>query len=108
MTLKPFGDRDVTEAAMKIVGTGDGLSEALEVDPAEHELGDTVYVVLKATVTKITYERIKDSEELRRVETVKAVFGALVDELAARKLLEYAKRAIEDAHGVQRLPGTDE
>lgn len=108
MTLEPFGERDVTECAVKIVNTGDGLSEALDIAPVELDHGQTVHVVLRGTVTKITYEQVKDTDELRRVHTIKATFGTLVDEPAARKVLDTARRKIETAAGVQRLPVDDD
>lgn len=105
MNLQPFGDHDVTECAVKIVNTGDGLSDALDLEPVELDHGDIVHIVLRGTVTKVTYEQIKDSDELRRVHTVRASFGTLVPEPAARKILDTARRSIEDARGVQQIPG---
>lgn len=108
MTLKPFGDRDVSECAVQITNTGDGLSAALEVDPVELAHGDTVYVVLKGTVTKVSYAQVKDSDELRRVHTIRTTFGTIVDEPGARKALDGARRKIEHGIGVHRIPGTDD
>ena len=103
--LHPCGDRDVVESAIRIVGAGDGLSAALELEPGELELDDGVQVVLRCTVTKAPLEPIKDSDEARRVHTLRATFGSIVDEKAARKLLDVTRKAIETASGVQRLAG---
>ena len=108
MTLKPFGDHDVTVSAIRIVGAGDGLSDALELDPVELEHGDKVYVVLGCIVTKVGFDPIKDSDDLRRVHTIRATFGRLVDEPAAHDILLATKHAIEEARGIQHLPGTSD
>jgi hypothetical protein len=109
-TLKPFDDRDVTEATIRIVRAGDGLSDALEVDPVEFALDDIVHVVLRCQVTRIAYEEIKDSDELRRVHTLRATSGTIVDEQFAKAVLAEQQTLIERARGVQRLPidGDDE
>ena len=108
MSLHPFGDRDVTECAVRIVGAGDGLSESLDTAPVELDHGQIVHIVLRCAVTKVAYEQVKDSDELRRVHTVRANFGTIVDDGAARKILDASRKAIEQARGVERLPGTDE
>jgi len=105
--LKPFGDRDVTECAIRIVRTGDGLSEALALEPVELDHDETVHVVLRCAVTKVTYEQIKDSDDLRRVHTLAATLGTLVDEDTVGVILDAVQRASEQAAGVQRIPGTD-
>jgi hypothetical protein len=106
MNLEPFGGRDVTECAVRIVNTGDGLSESLDTAPVELDHGATVHIVLRGTVTRVAYEQLKDSDELRRVHTVRANFGTLIEGAAARKILDTARRTIDDARGVQHLPGT--
>jgi hypothetical protein len=108
MNLKPFGDHDVTECAIRIINTGDGLSESLDVAPVELDHGETTYVILRGAITKVTYEQIKDSDELRRVHTIRANFGTIVDETAARAILDPTRRAIEEKHGVERIPGLDD
>lgn len=108
MSLQPFDDHDVTEVAIRIVRAGDGLSDALDAAPVELHHDETVYVVLRCTVTKVTHEQVKDSDELRRVHTLSTTFGTIVDEPSARKVLDAARRRIEDASGVQRIPGTDD
>jgi len=108
MTLKPFGEHDVTQCAVRIVNTGDGLSESLDTAPVELDHGETVYVVLRGAITKVTYEQVKDTEELRRVHTIRANFGTIVDQRVAREVLDTTRRQIEEAHGVERIPGLDD
>jgi len=108
MTLTPFDGREVTECALRITNAGDGLSESLDAGPVELHQGDVVFLVLRGTVAKIGFEPVKDTDELRRLHTVKATFGTIVDEGAVRKILDATRKAIEDAKGVQRIPGVDD
>jgi len=103
-----FDDREVAQCAIRITNAGDGLSEALQLHSADYHLDDTVYIVLRGTVAKIAYERIKDTDEVRQVFTVKATLGTPVDEASARTTLDKLRRDIEAAGGVQRIPGVDD
>ena len=111
-TLTPFEDRDVAAASIKITNAGDGLSEALAIAPAEYHQGDRVYVVLETEVAKVTYEPIRKSDDLRRVHTLRAGVGTIVDEALVRKVVETQRKANtlarEAAAGVVRLPGVEE
>ncbi len=48
--LTSFDGRDVIKTTIAITKAGDGLSDALKVDPQEFSLGDEVVVVLKCEV----------------------------------------------------------
>ena len=108
MAHDTFDDLEVAQCAIRITNAGDGLSEALRLNDADYHLDDTVYIVLRGTVAKIAYERIKDTDEVRQVFTVKATLGTPVDEGSARTILDKLRRDIEDANGVQRIPGVDD
>jgi hypothetical protein len=105
--LSPFDDRDVTETAVRITGAGTGLQESLDIAPVELHLGDRVHIVLRGEVRQVTYETVKDSDELRRVHVISTKFGTIVDEPAVRKVLDAQRKAIEQAKGVVQLPGVD-
>lgn len=106
--LAPFAEHDVTECAVQITNAGDGLSESLDIAPVELDHGETVYVVLRGTVSKVAFVPIKDTDELRRVHTIKTTFGTLVDEASARAILNGARRKVDEARGVQEIPFDDE
>lgn len=108
MTLKPFDDRDVVACSVRIVRAGDGLSEGLDVDPVEFALDDFVHVVLRCQVSRVAYEEIKDTGDLRRVHTLTCTSGTVVDQGDVRKVLDAQRKRIETAKGLSRLPGTDE
>lgn len=108
MTLQPFDDRDVTQCAIRITRAGDGLSASLDAAPVELHHGEEVYVVLRCDVSKVSLERVKDTDLLRRVHTLAANFGTIVDEKSVHKMLDTARRQVEAALGVSRLPGVDD
>lgn len=110
--LTPFEGTDVIEATVRVTNAGDGLSEALGIDPVEYHQGDTVYVLLETTVSRVSYEAVKaDSEFLKRVHTLKAGTGTIVDEHFARESIEMQReinqRARDAAAGQGRLDDDD-
>jgi len=104
MTLKPYEDRDVAQSTIRIVRAGDGLSDGLAVDPVEFHLGERVHVVLECEVTRVAHEPVKDTDLLKRVHTLAANFGTIVDEAFAKAVLAEQRLLIEKAQGVERLP----
>ncbi len=106
--LQTFDDRDVTQCAIRITRAGDGLSASLDAAPVELHHGEEVYVVLRCNVTKVTLEGVRDTDLLRRVHTLAAQFGTIVDEKSVHKVMDQARQRVEAALGVQRIPGVDE
>lgn len=108
-SLSPFEGADVLQATIKVTNAGDGLSEALAVDLVPLHQGDTIYVVLETVVSKITYEPIKDVEALKRVHTLKATAGTIVDASLVAEVMAAQKAKILEAQGVVELEfGGDE
>lgn len=91
-----------------ITNAGDGLSEAMLVDPNELELGSTVYVVLECTTTRVQYEPVKDTDTLIRKHVLRAGTATLVDGTLVHDVLEAQRLAIEKAKGVTRLDFEDQ
>lgn len=98
-TLTPFDDRDVTKATIAVTNAGDGLSKALEVVPQEFHHGDTVHVVLRCTVAKVTFVEDADSGDLTRVHTLKAGTSTIVDGKLVTKVLDQQQKLIDEAKG---------
>lgn len=110
--LEPYQGRDVLRTSIAIRNAGDGLSEAMGIDPNTLDIGSTVYVVLECVVDAHDHKRIKDLDALELVQVLKAGTATLIDrdevhEAVARQA-EKIKRAKEDAAGVKRLPYTEE
>lgn len=117
--LPPFDGRDVIASSISIRKAGDGLSEALDIDPTAFSIGERVFVVLECEVTAVDHHPIPKAESVLgrkhvlTTETATIIDGALVEAQLAqqRELIEEAKlarqRVKEQEAGVQRVPGTE-
>lgn len=101
--LGQFDGRDVLTTSVKVTKAGDGLSEALGVDPQLLHHGDRGAIVIEYEVDKITFDPIKDTQGLNRVHTLKAMRGTLIDLEDVQDKLDEQTRRIEEADGVMRL-----
>lgn len=101
--LTPFDGKEVLSAGIAIRNAGDGLSEALSVEPQEFHHGEKVYVVLECEVDKVRFDPVKDSDGLRRIHVFKAGTATIVDESIVSTQLDNQRRKIEEAAGVRRL-----
>lgn len=107
--LTPFENRDVASIAIIVRNTGDGLSDAVAVDPVELHVGDEVTVAMRCVVEKIRFDPIKDTDSLRRVQILKAGEATFLESETVDSALDEQLQRIEAARGVQRLPlGDDE
>lgn len=104
--LHRFEGRDVIGTKIKITGAGDGLSQALAIEPQELTIGETVYVVTECVVDKVTFEPVKDTTTLTRVQALKAGTATLVDKDLVHAHLEAQRVRIEEAKGINRLDFT--
>lgn len=107
MSLTQYEGCDVVQSTIRVVGAGDGLSDALSIDEAEFHIGERVKVVLDCVVSKVTYDPIKDTDVLRRVHTLKTDIGTIVDGKLVNKVLESHRRKLDEAKGQGTL-GLDE
>jgi hypothetical protein len=101
--LAPFEGRDVIAATIAITNAGDGLSQAMAIDPKEMHHGDTVYVVLECEVVKIRHDEVKETDALTRVHVLKAGVGTIVDAEVVTEVIEWQRRLNEQAKGIQTL-----
>lgn len=105
--LTQFDNRNVIATPMALTNAGDGLSKAMSVEPNELSIGETVYVVIEAEVSGITYQPVKDTDALVRKHTLRAGTATFVDESLVRDLLDEQERKIEESNGVHRLEYTE-
>lgn len=105
--LEPFEGRDVIGSKVAITRAGDGLSDALSVDPGAFDLGAEIYVVLKCEVGKVRYSEVKDTQSLVREHTFVAEAATIVDaDLVAdlvQAQVEMTRKRKEEAAGIQSL-----
>ncbi|KKK49019.1 hypothetical protein LCGC14_3139270 [marine sediment metagenome] len=77
--LGHYEGHDILGATVSIRNTGDGLSQAMTIDPVKLSLYGTVRVVLEAEVEKHRYEEIKDSAgAVTLVNMLKATSATIV------------------------------
>jgi hypothetical protein len=106
--LDSYKGRDVLRTTIAIRNAGDGLSEAMSIDPTELEIGDTVYVVLECEVDKHTHAPIKEAPDcLTLKQVLKAGSATLVNAELVADVIERQRAAIQrakdDANGQGRL-----
>lgn len=112
--LGTFEGADVSRAAIQITNAGDGLSEAVKVEPIVIHRGDTGYLVLEWECVEVRFtpaDKENPHGDAVRVQKLKAgtatfVDAALVGELIAEQR-EKNLKAKEDAAGIQRLEFED-
>jgi hypothetical protein len=91
--LGRFEGRKVTSARMTITKTGDGLSDAMHVDPVKLHLGDEVFVIIKGVVADVRHPANKDDNGAARLHVVRAVEATIIDaDLAEPQLSEQRER----------------
>lgn len=111
--LSDFDDRPVTRTSIKVTNAGDGLSEALEVEPTEFHLDQEVYVVLRTTVSRVEHRALDDDSDgpLERAHVLKAGAATIVDkDLVASQIavqIDRIRKAREAAQGVMPIPAAD-
>lgn len=110
--LHSFDGHPVLRSTIAVTNAGDGLSNALKIDPCEFAHGQKVYVVLECEVSKIAFVPIPDTDALSRVHTFRAEGATIVDaDAVKRQLDEQADRILkarEEAEGLERIPFGEE
>lgn len=110
--IPPIGGKDIARVTMSLTKAGDGLSEALKIDPIFYELDTEVYVVAKCKVGSYKVKPVKDTSYISLEHVLEAqeafiVEGDLVAEIVAAQA-ERIRLAKEKAAGVTRIPFGDE
>lgn len=110
--LSSFDGRDVLRTAIAVTNAGDGLSDAMSVDPRELHVGETVYLLIEAEVSKVRFEPIKDTEALARIHVLRAGTATFMEpalaDSAISEMRDRVKLAKEAERGIARLPYIDE
>lgn len=119
MGLPKFERRNVRKAALTVAKTGNGLDEQLGFEPIALNVGDEIYLVVKARIFDIHHQaenrKNPDQDDLIRVHASDAIEVAMISEADAEPLLKAADARLaehrvaaslaeEEAQGIQRLP----
>lgn len=92
--LSPFDGHAVVRTTISVANAGDGLSEALAIDPQEFHHGERVVVVIDGTIDLISHRPVKDAPNLlTREHRLKASASTIVSpELVAEVLEQQAAK----------------
>jgi hypothetical protein len=103
--LGTFEGSPIIESSIAIVGAGDGLSKALEVDPVLIGLGDRKFVVLETHASQVKFKAHKDAANmLVKTIVLSADVATIVDEDLVRDVLDAQITLQEEAAGIKKLP----
>ncbi len=105
--LGEFEGKEVLATSVAVTNAGDGLSEALAVDPQILHQGDRGAILLEYEVAKVRFDPVKDTHGLTRVHILKAKTGTLLDLDDVQERLDEQRRRIEEAEGMMQLPLDD-
>lgn len=83
-----YDGRPIRKSSLKITGTGDGLSDALAVEPVDLHPKDVTYVVLEIEAGDVNHKYMADADAWNRVQSTKALRGAFVEAAIAKPLLD--------------------
>ena len=106
--LHDFDGHEVLSTSVVVTNAGDGLSQAMTIEPEEFTHGQVVHIVLRCEVTKVAFTPIKDTDALTRVHTLRAGMAVIVDEKLVKAALDAQTKKIEESKGIQRLPDVDD
>lgn len=95
--LGTYKGREIVSAAMALRNAGDGLSEAMQLDPVELEIGQRVHIVIEAVVDQhrlVPAIRGDVHGPLQIVAGLKAEAAKIVDNPTVAKLIDKHKAAL--------------
>lgn len=104
MGMSPYEGHDVIASGVEMPGASGGLNKALSVNALELQHDDRCYLIVETTVTKVRYDKVKDTDCLQRVHVLKVDNATPIDEGAVREALDAQIKLQEEAAGVHRLP----
>ena len=85
--LGEFEGQKIAGTTIALRNAGDGLSQAMKVDPTILHHGETVYVVYETRVIDVQHPEIKDSDEVMRKHVLKAGTATIIDGAAVKKAI---------------------
>lgn len=96
----PYEGLEVTKMAVKVMKTGDGLSEPLDVEPSPGAIGQERYIVLR-TITRDIDHRPPGpmANDLVRIETDVCQEAYIVDRDDVYDILETRRKRVAEVKG---------
>lgn len=107
--LGEFEGRTIAAASIRVTNAGDGLSEALALEPQELHHGEEVWLVMHGRVSNVAFPGMKKYPDLlTRMHTVSAIECIMVAPDQVEGMLEKERDRLEllkeEQQGVTRLP----
>lgn len=109
----PQEGREVVRSRVVLTKLGDGLSQAVKLDPIELHHGEEVTFLVRGRVKKVTFDEVADTECLSRDHVVIAKTVVIVEnDFGAERVQQQAERLVKlgnpDAVPDAPIPGLDE
>lgn len=105
-TLPAFEELAVHKSTLRITKAGDGLSEALDLEPQALHLGDEVCFVIRGKVNQVNHREGQDNAIVRQhtvaVEAIAPVDPSTADQVIAEENDRLAKLR-DERNGQQRI-----
>lgn len=109
--LPEFEGMTVSKCSVRITKAGDGLSEALDLEPKAMHAGDEAFYVIKVQFTSVNHKADKKSGTLVRVHTAEVEDIVEIDAATAVQMIDEERaelrrrqREAAVAHGRPELP----
>lgn len=110
--LGNYEGRPVIAASITIPNAGGGLYDALALDPVVLHSGDEFVIALRCRTEDINHKMIKDKGEdtgnFNRVHKAVAMSGMIIDADLVRDLFTAQRKRLDEAKGIQSIPGLDD
>lgn len=111
MAITKHDGREVRQHQIKVTNTGDGLSQAVAVDPVDLHIGDKVYALIECEKRADGFAPINNGNDLKMVHTLRGGAATLIDASLAKPLVEQQTERIikarDEAAGFSQLGDPD-
>lgn len=110
--LGEFDGREIIMCSVAIPNASGGLHDALALDPVMLHTGQSVDIVLRCIVGRISHDPILDKGEdtgyYNRVASLSAQRGMIIDASVVDAEFVKQRTKLDEARGVQAIPGIED
>lgn len=92
-----FERQEVDRCSVRITRAGDGLSEALKIEPKALLLGQEVFYVVRGRVTQVNHRMQGEDETVTRMHTIEVQQITEVPRNSVARMLDEAEEALQRA-----------
>lgn len=106
--LPEYLGKPTVRTTIAVTNTGDGLSQAMAVDPVVYEPGSTQYVVIECDVPSHTFELNEDGDAYELKQKLRGGVAVVVDADLVKRVVdeqrERIRKARDEAQGIMAMP----